>query len=118
MRASMLTPYFTHLPHKAVGCSTTYSNHLAFKRVKNANHALRIREREVVFFLRHEPKTHSYLGPPSAVSNYKYFFGAPFLLFLYTMYAPVIIICTATAINKKVVMLGPWLLTTAYRISI
>jgi hypothetical protein len=44
--------------------------------------------------------------------SYKYFFGAPPLLFLYTRYAPVTMICTATAMNRNVVMLGPVLLTT------
>jgi hypothetical protein len=44
--------------------------------------------------------------------SYKYFFGAPPLLFLYTRYAPVTMICTATAIKRKVVILGPELVTT------
>ena len=43
---------------------------------------------------------------------YKYFLGALFLLFLYIMYAPTTIICTATAASKNVNMLGRFLSTT------
>jgi len=39
-------------------------------------------------------------------ASHRNFLGPLFLLFLYTCHAPKIMICTATAMNKNVVMLG------------
>ena len=61
----------------------------------------------------HIDKSFEYCTSFHPATIYRYFFGAPPLLFLYTRYAPTTMTCTANAMANRLIQLNPCCCTTA-----